>query len=184
MDVNIRNGNDGKIASVSSTNRLNVSAKTNPRIFYTSRDNGLAFNAIATSATNSAGEFVMTMKNTSTTRNLFMKHIEFHSTNDVVWQIFEVTGTGVGTAIVPSNLNLGSGLSAEVDCVGSGAVTGLTEVKQIGTHRSQAGGDSEMNYENALILTPNSQIAIKYLSGTAGANEIDMFFHYEDIGAR
>ena len=177
MDVNIKNGADGKIASVSSTNRLNVSAKTNPRIFYSSRDDGQAFNAISLGANDyAAGEFGFYIKNTSTTRNMFIKHIEFHSVDAARY------------LISPSNLNLGSGLSAETTCMGGGAaITGLTTTKLIGTHRTTALSESEMSYLNALILTPNSAIAIEYdaeYGGTTGIMEIDCFFHFENIGAK
>ena len=67
------------------------------------------------------------------------------------------------------------------------AITGLTTVKLIGTHRTTALGESEMSYLNALILTPNSAIAVEYdaeYGGTTGIMEIDCFFHFEDIGAR
>ena len=176
-------GGSGRLATVSSFFRLNVSAKTNPRIFYSSRDEGKAFNCISTDASAAAGDIIFYIKNTSTTDNLYMKHIEFHSENAAVWKVWNVTGTAAGsTSLTPSNLNLGSPNVAEATSRGDGAITGLTNVKQIGTHRNGANGEGEMNYENALILPPGAAIAIEYDSGTTGAAEIDCFFHYETIG--
>ena len=163
-------GGSGRLATVSSFFRLNVSAKTNPRIFYSSRDEGKAFNAISTDASAVAGDIVFYLKNDSTTDNLYIKHLEFHSVNAAVWKVFQVTGTAAGGSVInSSNLNLGSANVAEATSRGDGAVTGLTNVKQIGTHR---------------ILAPNSAIAVEYDSGTTGAAEIDCFFHYETIGKK
>ena len=176
-------GGSGRLATVSAFFRLNVSAKTNPRIFYSSRDEGKAFNCISTDASAAAGDYILYLKNTSTSDNLYMKHIEFHSANAATWKVWEVTGTAAGSSeIISSNLNLGSANVAEATARGNGAISGLTTVKQIGTHRNDANGEAEMNYDNALVLPPGSAIAIEYDSGTTGAAELDCFFHYEEIG--
>ena len=177
-------GGSGRLATVSAFFRLNVSAKTNPRTFYASRDEGQTFNAISIDTSAAAGDYIWYLKNTSTDKNLYVKHIEFHSTNAAVWAVWEVTGTASGTSITPANLNLGSANAAEAICIGDGAVSGLTTVKRIGTHRNDALGEGEMLYEDALILAPNSAIAVEYDQGTTGAAEIDCFFHYETIGKK
>lgn len=177
-------GGTGRLATVSSFFRLNVSAKTNPRTFYSSRDEGQTYNAISIDASATAGDYIWYLKNTSSTRNLYVKHLEFHGENATKWAVYEVTGTPVGTSITPSNLNLGSANLAEAVCYGNGAVTGLTNVKLVGTHRSDALGEGEMHYEDALILTPNSAIAVQYVNGATGEAEIDGFFHFETIGAK
>ena len=176
-------GSSGRKATVSTFNRLNVSAKTQPRIFYASRDEGLAFNAPTDNPAIAAGEYCWYLKNTSTTRNVFVQHIEFHAVEAVKWIVWEVTGTATGTAVLPSNMNLGSGIPAEALCYGDGAVGGLTPVKVMGNHRNQAGGEGEMDWTDALILTPGKAIAIEYDTGTTGQCEIDCFFHFEDINA-
>ena len=171
--------------SVSNVQRGNVSAKTNPRIFYSSRDEQKAYNAIMPSFSAAAGEYVFYIKNTSLTDNLFVKHIEFHGVQAVHWKVWEVTGTAAaGTTITPANLNLSSGLTSATICMGGGVtITGLTTVKQIGTHRTTAGGQGEMNYENALILGPNKAIAVEYDTGTTGLCEIDFSYHFESLSA-
>jgi len=177
-------GGTGREATVSSFFRLNVSAKTNPRTFYASRDEGQTFNAISIDAAAAAGDHIFYLKNTSTTRNMFVKHIEFHSVNAATWTVFEATGTPAGTSLEPSNLNLGSPNAAEASFYGDGAVTGLTEGKRLGSHRNAADGEAAMEFDDALLLPPNSAILIEYTSGTAGAAEVDCFFHYETIGAK
>ena len=184
MKIEDGKGKSGDM-SVSASQRGNVSAKTNPRIFYSSRDDQKAYNAIMDSGFSAAaGNYVFYLKNDSNTDNIFIKHVEFHSVENVKWRVYEVTGTAAGgTTITPSNLNLASGLSSQTVCMGGGAtITGLTTVKQVGTHRSQANSESEMNYENALILGPNKAIAVEYDTGTTGVCEIDLFYHFEPIG--
>tara|TARA_R110000822_G_scaffold59307_5_gene148033 strand:- start:281 stop:850 length:570 start_codon:yes stop_codon:yes gene_type:complete len=188
MKIEDGKGKNGD-ASVSAVQRLNVSSKTGPRMFYISRDDGLTFDAISIGDNDyAAGEYCFYLKNTSATRNLYIQHLEFHSTDACRLVIDEVTGTAAGgTVIVPSNLNLGSGLLGEATSMGGGAaITGLTKVKQIGTHRNAALADSEMDYQGSLILSPNKAIAVEYdaeYGGTTGIIEIDAFFWFETIGA-
>jgi hypothetical protein len=184
MEINIQDGgSSGRKATVSSFNRLNVSAKTQPRIFYASRDEGLSFNVISDVTSATAGDYVLYIKNTSSTRNMFVQHIEFHSVNAVKWKVWKVTGTASGTDVLPGNLNLGSGIPSETETKGDGAVTGLTIDYQVGIHRTEAGGEGEMDYTDALILTPGTSIAIEYDSGTTGGCEVDCFYHFEDLKA-
>ena len=188
MKIEDGKGKNGD-ASVSVVQRLNVSAKTAPRMFYAARDFGLTFNAISVGAFSyDNGGYCFYIKNTSPTKNMYIKHIEYHSEDAARWVLHEVTGTAAGaTTIVPSNLNLGSGLLAEATCMGgAAAITGLTPVKTIGTHRTTALSEGEMLYDGALVVTPNKAIAVEYdkeEGGTAGIVEIDLFFWYEDIGA-
>jgi len=188
MRIQDGKGKNGDM-SVSSVQRGNVSAKTAPRMFYASRDFGECFNAISLGDNDYApGEYCFYAKNTSSTRNLFVKHIEFHATDALEWKIFEASGTAAGgTVITPSNLNLGSGIVAEASCMGGGAaITGLTAGKLIGTHRNTALSESEMNFDGALILTPNKAIVVELeaeAGGTSGICEVDLFFWYEDLGA-
>lgn len=169
---------------VNEDRRGNVSSSVNPRIFYSSRDKQSAYNAIMPEFGGSgaaAGNYVFYLKNDSKTEDIFIQHIEFHSVNSVKWKVWEVTGTAAGgTTITPGNLNLGSGKTADATCMGGGAtITGLTTVKQIGTHRTEANGEGEMDYGDALILKSGNAIAVEYDTGTTGECEIDCFFHFE-----
>ena len=177
-------GGSGRSMTVSSFFRGNVSAKTNPRLFYASRDEGKSFNSISIATGIAAGQYPFYLKNTSPTDNLYIYRIEFHATEAVKWLVWEVTGTAAGTEVIPSNLNLGSGRVAEASGYGDGAVTGLSTVKRIGTHRNEAGSEGEMVFFDSLILSPGKAIAIEYDSGTTGDCEFDVLFHFETIGKK
>ena len=186
MSVSIRDGK-GKNGdmSVSTSQRGNVSAKTRDRIFYISRDDELAYNAVMPTFNGAAGNYVFYMKNISSTRNLMLDALEYHSVEAVHWKVWKVTGTAAGgTVITPTNINLGSGIEAEATVMGGGAtITGLTLGQQIGTHRTQALGEAGMDWNGGLILPPSTAIMIEYDTGTTGLCEIDCIFHYETIGA-
>lgn len=171
----------GYSSSVSQANRLNVSSKSNPRLFYISRDDQEAYTAVSTDASAAAGDYIMYLKNTSTTKNMFIDHIGCFAANAALWKLWSVTGTASGTTITATNLNLTSGLSAEASVEGSQAVSGLTAVNQIDTARSSASEEANLDFSSALILGPSDAIAIEYDTGTTGAAEATITFHYESL---
>jgi hypothetical protein len=174
----------GLLASVSSTNRLNASAKTNPRIFYSSRDDGQAFTVTSLGASIVAGEHSIYLKNDSTTRNLFVRAIHISNVEDVLWKIWSVTGTAsAGNALTPSNLNLGSGLSAEATVRGDDGIADLTTDRLLKAMRVGALEHADMHYDDSLMLTTGTAIALEYDTGTTGNAEVTIEFHYEEIGA-
>ncbi len=171
----------GFSASVSESNRLNVSAKTNPRAFYISRDDGLAFTLSSIDADADAGDVIAYLKNTSTSRNLFVKQIHYGGTNAALWKTWVVSGIAGGTSITPVNLNLTSGKSAEAIAFGSNPVTGLALDSLVGPHRTIAGAHSIDAWDDVLILGPNDAMAVEYDTGTTGPAEVNIEFHYEPI---
>jgi hypothetical protein len=171
----------GRQMSVSESFRGNVSAKTNPRSFFASRDQGLTFTFTSIDTGAAAGDFFIYLKNTSPTKNIFVKEITFGSEYAAVIKLWEVTGTAAGTPLTPTNLNLSSGRDAEALGVGNGAVTGLTTGRLIGILRTQIGGHEHEQLEDALILGPNTSIAAEYDAGTTGQVEAVIHFHYEDV---
>lgn len=177
----------GRKASVSYVQRLNVSAKEAGRIFYASRDFGQAYNmAFDGSATTASGDYTFYLKNTSTTDNLFVSTIEFHSVENTKWKIWSVTGTAAGgTTVTPSGLNLSKAIPAAVSGMSNsgGSITGLTTVNLLGTHRNTALGDSEMDFQGALMLGPGDAIVLEMDNGTTGLVSHDCFLWFEPIGA-
>ena len=182
MGLHIEDGKGrGYISSVSESNRLNVSSKSNPRAFYISRDDGLAFNVASVDVDADAGDIICYVKNTSTTRNLYVRQIHYGSLNAALWKTWQVTGTAGGTEISPGNLNLTSGKSAEATAFGSNPVTGLSLDKLLSSHRNTAGAHGIEPWEDVLVLGPNNAIAVEYDTGTTGPAEVNIEFHYEDI---
>jgi hypothetical protein len=177
-----KNGN----ASVSSVQRLNVSAKSAHRKFYASRDFGQGYNAVFDPVNTANGEYTAYLKNDSSTQNLFISVFEFQSVEACKWRIWQVTGTAAsGESVTPSELNLSRNIPAPVTAMaGDTAITGLTATKQLGSHRTQALGDSEMDFGGSLVLGPGDAIAVEMDTGTSGLVSLDIFFWMEPIGAQ
>jgi hypothetical protein len=172
-------------ASVSWVQRLNVSSKSEDRKFYASRDFGLCYNAVFDNITATDGDYTAYLKNTSSTYNLFVSEIEFHSLLATKWKIWQVTGTAAsGETVTPSELNLSKSIPADaIAMAGDTSITGLTTVQQVGSHRNTPTGDSGMNFRGCLILGPGDAIAIELDVGVSGLVSHDMFFWFEPIGA-
>lgn len=171
----------GYQASVNQSNRLNVSSETNPRAFYASLENGLSFILVSVDASSEAGDFICYIKNTSSTKNLFIKNIHYGSVNASLGKVWVVSGTASGTGITATNMNLSSGRAASISTYGNGAISGLTGSKLIDIVRCGANGYIHSTYEDALILGPNDAIAVEYDTGTTGACEVTVEMHFEDI---
>ncbi len=167
--------------SVSEDQRGNVSSKSNPRAFYISRDFQQNYALPSIYATAAAGEYILYMRNTSTTQNIFVKDIVFGSANAALFKITEVSGTPSGSEIIAKNTNLTSGRAASISSYGNGAVTGLSAVGPAMPVRTSANGHEHEELEDALILGPGNAIAVEYDTGTTGPAEVTVYFHFEDI---
>lgn len=173
----------GKIAKVNTQNRLDVSSQTDPRIFYASRDNGLAFTVNSVDADSDPGDYVLYLKNTSTTKNLYVSDLHAGAGASALWKLFFVTGTGAGTTVTAGNLNGQSGLASESISFGDAAVTGLTitSTALLKVRRSPAGAHANMIFNDSLILGPQDAIALEFDTGATGTTDSSIIFHFEDF---
>jgi hypothetical protein len=182
MGLQIEDGKGrGYTSSVSESNRLNVSAKTNPRSFYISRDEGLAFTISSEDIDADAGDVICYLKNVSTTRNMFIKQVHYGALNAALWKTWIVSGVAGGTSINSVNLNLTSGKSAESIAFGNNPVTGLSLDELIDTHRTPANSHGDDKWDDVLILGPGNALAVEYDTGTTGPAEVNIEYHYEPI---
>lgn len=169
-------------ASVSEKHRLNISSKTARRVFYISRDDKRAFSVTSIDGGAASGDFILYLKNTSTTRFMYIDDVHVSAVNAAVWKLWSVTGTAASSsALTPSNLNLSSGITAEATARGDGAVADLTTDRLITAKRNIATGGEDMDIKSALVVGPNDAVAIEYDTGTSGLAETSIDFWYEDI---
>jgi len=183
MKIEDGKGKSGDM-SVSSSQRGNVSAKTAPRPMYSARDDGLSFSAIYM-FTATAGDKVAYLKNSSSTRNLFIGDVSMGGVNSILWKVWFVTGTAAsGETVTPVPTNRSKSIPAEaVAMAGDTTITSLTDVDIVSVFRSGAGATFEEHFDGSLILGPGDAIMLEYDTATAGIGEIDIHFHYEDLGA-
>ena len=169
-------------AGVSADQRLDVSARSAERAFYSARDDGLAYSVTMDAMTLAAGDIAGYLKNTSSTRNLIINDMDFSGVPAGKWIVSSCSGTAAaGTAVTPTNLNLSKGNAAEASAMsGDTSITGLTAIATIGVVRHEALGQQEENFSSGLILGPSDAIMIEYDTGAGGLCEIVIDLHYED----
>jgi hypothetical protein len=184
MKIEDGKGKNGDVG-VSKNQRLDVSARSNNRIFYASRDDGLAYRAVYAGMTLAAGDICAYLKNTSSTRFLFVNHIELNAVQAVTWKVFQVTGTAAdGELITPSELNLSKAIPAEaIAMAGDTTISALSFTTLLGVYRTGAGSGSEFEFHDALILGPGDAIAVEYDAGTGGLADVNIECHFEDFDA-
>ncbi len=184
MKIEDGKGKNGDM-SVSTTQRGNVSAKTAPRIMYAARDDGLSYSVVCDNVTAAAGDYVGYLKNTSSTKNIFISDVSASAVEAVKWKMWFVTGTAAaGEAVIPTPFNKSKSIPAEaISLSGDTAITGLTTDGQIITGRSTAGAMIDANFHSALILGPGDAVAIEYDTGTTGLCETSLHFHFEGLDA-
>lgn len=167
----------GYKASVSVTNRLNVSAKTAQRSFYINRDDGECYN-VTTSFSAATGNEVIYIKNDSKTKKMYIDLARVGGVNTGLFEVFEVTGTAAGTEITPKNLNLASSQTADATAYGDASVTGLTIGDRIAMVRVPANSSADIPFESTVILGLTDAIAITY-TGSTGIVDALIRFWYE-----
>lgn len=176
----------GKKAGVNDANRLDVSAQTEDRIYYVSRDDKKAFaiygrrNFIAGSDTN---ENILYVKYTGNT-DLHIKDITFstNSPNAKIEIFFDPTNVSGGEVRLPLNLNRTSAITSETICLtGEADLTADTitanEFMDVRLNLSTFTND----FHSALILPKNASILVKGSVETAGEKIRVMIYYYEGI---
>jgi len=167
----------GSSMSVSSSNRGNVSAKSNPRSYYVSREDGQFFTWYSSYSATS-GDYVIYIKNNSQSTNLVISRMMFGGANAGKYSVEIVSGTAAGTAIEGAHFNRSKVREADSTSFGNAAVTGLSTEDTLGAMRLMAGQTGSGSSSNALILGVTSAIAIKYI-GSAGDVDITIFGYFE-----
>lgn len=172
----------GKLAGVTIDNRIKAESKSNVRGYYVSRDDERAFNAVFEDASAAAGDYVAYLKNTSTTRNLYVDLVRVDAANAVKWKVVSATGAATGgNTVTPVNMNRSSGITASVDARADN-VGGFTAGSNlIATIRNAANSSATIPFDDVLVLGQNDAIAIEYDSGTTGDASITIRFYFEDV---
>ena len=161
--------------------RARVDALSNLTSAHVSRDDGLTFNLISHDATAAAGTHICYLKNTSTTRDLYIDLLRVGNAETALWKVWSVTGTAAGgSALTPTNLDLKRGISAEVTARGNDAITGLTQVSEIATVRCPSNDSRDIPLDDTLILGTDNAIAVEIDTddGTPSIAEVLIRFYF------
>lgn len=170
----------GYEAGVSASNRLMVASESNTRSYYVSRDAKRLFNWVFEDASAVAGNYVAYIKNTSTTRALVIELVRLQAANAATWKVVTATGTATGgTAVTAVNMNRGSGLTEEATALADnvGGFTAGSALIAIARHPAES--SIVVPFDDTLILTPGTAIAIEYDAGTTGQAAVTLRAYYE-----
>jgi hypothetical protein len=174
-------GKSGNFAEVNSLDQLLTRTVQEQRPAYISRTLGKSFIASADDPDVAADEYIIWLQNNSDVPIVINSIFTFNVDANAIWKLHSVTGTGATAALVtPVNLNLSSGLDADVTCRGgAGGVTALSSVGEITTW---AGGVAYFNtsgnwWLDALILGKNDAIAVEFDAGTGSRAGASIMFH-------
>ena len=170
----------GNAAGVSLTgNRLDVSSRSDARIYYISRDNGDAYTWSSGTYDAAAGDTILLVKNTSTTQRLHIKKISLSADVEsrVVIHVPTSEVTPTGTAITGVNLNSTSGNSAAATAIRDETNNSQGNILWSGEIQA-AIAPYEVNFEDAVILGQNDSIGVDYVAD-AGACDVVITGFYE-----
>ena len=166
------------VAKAGAKGRLDVSARTDHRIYYSSRDDGLAFQWTAYQDWG-ADVNALWIKNDDDDRSLIIERVEVMAPAAVVWEIWVGSGsTTGGTVVTGVNLNRGSGKTAQATArhtnTNVDAGSGLT---LLGTFLGPASEVHVFDPHDSLILTTNQEIAVNIVTdvSTTAVNILGYF---------
>ena len=171
-------GHDGNFgARVTENGRLHTSSRANTRSFYIARDDGQTYLFFSTFSA-ATGEVVLHIKNTHTTKKLYIDRMVLSADNNATFSLLGVTaGTAAGTEIIPVNTNFESGNDAIAEVKGNAAVTGLT-TNAVTKIKTQAFDTKDLPIHGILQLGQNDELAISY-AGTTGDVSVLIEAFYE-----
>ena len=173
----------GLLAGVDHDNRLQTSARVNERIFYVSKDEGEAY-SIFTTWTMTAGLISLYVRNDHDTANFVIQEIHSYSADaDVVFKLWQLTGTPAGTLVIPMTLNLTKAKTANLTCYGGASVTGLTlpTTPLWQWHNGVAKSNVKIDLVDCLIIGKGGAVGIEYDAGTGTAGSMLTIFGYFDV---
>ena len=168
MSIEIRSGvGNGEVAAVHA-NRLDVSSRSEQRIFYESRDNGRAYTWVTTTSTLAAGDTAFLLKNTSHTRNFHVDTliVGLVTASEVIVHRPATVATPTGTAVPAVNLNGQSANVADATGIKDETTNGLGDL--ICKLRCAANNQVHVDMKGALILGPAQSIAVDVVTAQAG----------------
>lgn len=143
-----------------SDQRLDVSARSNTRAFYNNRDKECLFAWLSEFGC-SAGNYISYIKNTDSTRKLYVEHIHFGSDANQVFYIHKVTGTATGSTIIGRNQNYAESNPAIGTFYGDAAVGGLTSTWKSKAIRVPANHSGLWTNSGGILLNNGEALAIQ-----------------------
>ena len=166
-------------AQVNTDQRLNVEAVTETEFEFVSKDKGLAFTWASGTYDAAAGDTILLVKNTSSTKNLHIDGIYLSTDTEtrVVVHVPTTEVTVTGTTVTGVNLNIGSANVAEASAARD--ETNNTQGDILWSGEIQAAGEPYyIDFAGALIINTNSSLGVDYVADVA-ACDVTITGHYQ-----
>jgi uncharacterized protein YjbI with pentapeptide repeats len=174
---------DGKgncyVAEVNKDNQLSTFSITETEFEFVSKEKGLAFSWASGTYDPDAGDTVLLVKNTSSTKNLHIDTITISTDTETRAVIHVPTAdvTVAGTTITGVNLNLTNSNVAEASAARD--ETGNTQGNVVWSGEVQANSDPFLvDFAGALILGANNSVGVDFVSATT-ACDVTITGHYQ-----
>lgn len=169
-----------------SDGRLNVSARSDARAYYNSRDEGQCYTMTFDHPLAGDGQYSFYLQNTSADKTLVISSIGVNADDIARFKLWFVTGIAAnGVARVPVNLNKTSPNDAAASTAlhdGAGtAISGLTvSGAEVDDFQLAANGHGELRLFDRIRLGQNDAIALEMDKGTTTPDVFGViFFYYE-----
>ena len=165
--------------------RVNVSARSDSRAYYNSRDKSKAYVLPFDDAQCSAGDEVVVLFNDDTVDKMIIRSIGVNSTVAATIKLYKVTGVAGGGAVsaTPFNLHVGGPdavvTASTVVNSDSSPITGPVQDGVIDTIQLPANGHEEFRLGDQLRLAKGQGIAIFNDTGTQPRIHGVIFFYFE-----
>lgn len=163
-----------------SDGRLNVSSRSDERIYYNSRFEGQTYVWVSFDSAAAVGEYPIYIKNTSTSQNLIIKEIILSPGVAMTFKIATVTGTPTSASITGYNLNRTmSSNAAAATAHGDAAVDNVTPSQVIRVAMVGALATEHVEFHDALQLGQNDAIAVETDVNAGGLVYIQIIGYFE-----
>ena len=163
----------GYEAKVTSSNRLLTEALSVPIQHAVSHDKQQSYQVISTIDIAASKQYFLSVTNTSSTKDMIVTYIRVNSasaaaTNEDAFFSIEVNGsyTSGGSAVIPTNVYVGSPNSADVEAYGNGAITTGGTPLEIDRNYT-ANSMQSFSKEGSIVIPKNATIHIAHTGSTA-----------------
>ena len=149
-------------------NRLDVSSRSEERIFYASRDDGQAYTWVTATSTTAANDTILLVKNTSKTKNLHIDHVGITVVTASLVTVHRpaaIVTTPTGTAVAGANLNGNSGNVADATAIKDESTNALTV--PLLKYQAVAATPEHFEFHGAVVLGPDQSIAVDVVATEA-----------------
>ena len=189
IDIQIKNNDDGKTASVTPDYQLKVSAENHELQHYMAITHGQTYQVeyIDTGIT-AKTQAILHLKNTDPTRNMVISYLRlqaitagtYPSTGEMWKLCLNETYTSGGTVLIPTNTFQKSGKAAVAEVYGNDPTLGGTPLVLDSQAPKDNGQEISYNKHGSIILGLNDTLTIKYISASTGWAKARLTFVMSD----